>query len=190
MSVDLANNFDAAMEYTQRMRDTFLGPHFYRKYAVDGRYVYIDKSACSTVLQKELAVDTVMQVANGSLCIEEKIEQWHGYTRKNFALETDSCTVPGHERKGWMHYAKADYLLYAFAHKDDLGLDVYFIHFPKLREWFWSLPKRYPSHTMEKTYNHTRFEKVPILDVRRVVPTTRYLINCNGCHPIKRRASA
>lgn len=191
MTRNLADNFIEASAYSRLMRDTFLAPFFYGKYALDGRYVFIDKSACSTILQKELAVDTIMQVKDGgSLCIEEKIEQWPGYKRENFALETDSCTVVGRERKGWMQYAQADYLLYAFAYPEDSGLDVYFIDFPKLRDWFWKMPSRYPAHVMTETINHTRFEKVPIIDVRRAVPSSRYHITSSGCQPIPRRASA
>lgn len=185
----LADDFDAALEYSRMMRDTYL-VHFYKEYSFDGRYVFIDKSTCSTLLQKELAVDTVAQCTNGrSICIEEKIEQWPGHQRWNFALEIDSCTTPGRERKGWMHYAKADYLLYAFAYEGDTGLNAYLIDFPKLREWFWKLPKRYETHTMD-TLNRTRFEKVPIQDVRKAVPTWQYNITADGCTFIPRRASA
>ena len=184
---NLANDFRAAIAYTQNMRDTFL-IHFYRKYSFDGRYVFIDKSECSTILQKELAVDTVAQSTDGkSVCIEEKIEQWPGWKRTNFALETRSCTVVGRERPGWMHYAKADYLLYAFAFEGNTGLDVFLINFPKLREWFWNLPKRYPPHIMENTINHTEFEKVPIDDVRKAVPTSHYIITHDGCQFIPNR---
>jgi hypothetical protein len=187
MSSRLADNFTEALEYSRKMRDTFLS-RFYQKYSVEGRYVYVDKSACSTVLQKQLAIDTVMQAKDGgSLCIEEKIEQWPGYKRDNFALETDSCTVVGREKQGWMHYAQADYLLYAFAYEGDSGLDVYFIDFPKLRTWFWNLPVRYPTHVMEHTLNHTRFEKVPIRDVRKAVPAFRYLVTRDECTFIPKR---
>lgn len=185
----LSNNFSAAIEWTCQMRDTFLSL-FYKTYSYDGRYVHVDKSACSTLLQKELAIDTIVQKERGSVCIEEKIEQWPGFKRKNFALETDSCTVLGHERKGWMHYARADYLLYAFAYAENKGLDVYLINFPKLREWFWNLPSRYESHVMKETTNHTRFEKVPIADVRKAVPTSRYLITEKECIFIPKRGRA
>lgn len=185
----LTDDFVAASDYARRMRDRFLS-RFYQKYAVEGRYVYIDKSACSTVLQRQLAVDTVLQAKDGSLCIEEKIEQWPGYKRENFALETDSCTVVGREKQGWMHYAQADYLLYAFAYEGDSGLDVYLIDFPKLRAWFWGLPTRYPAHVMEHTLNHTRFEKVPIVDVRRAVPTARYLVTDDTISFIPKRGAA
>lgn len=187
---NLSNDFNAASEYARRMRDTFL-VHFYQKYSVEGRYVFIDKSACSTILQTQLAVDTIFQSSHDkSICVEEKIEQWPGWKRSKFALETRSCTVVGREKPGWMHYARADYLLYAFAYEGDSGLDVFLINFPKLREWFWGLPTRYPSHVMKHTLNHTEFEKVPIVDVCRAVPTYRYIITRDGCQPIPRRRSA
>lgn len=166
--------FEVDAAWSQQKRDSHL-IHFYQKYAVDGRYVFVDKSACSTIMQKQLAVDTIIQARGGaSWCIEEKIERWPGYTRSNFALETDSCTVPGRERKGWMHYAQADYLLYAFEQENG-DLDAYLIHFPQLRSWFWNVQERYSSHTME-TLNRTRFKKVPIADVRRSVGMVRYLV--------------
>lgn len=186
----LAENFHAALQYSQEMRDRFLGPYFYQKYALEGRYVFVEKSACSTLLQKQLAVDTLVQSPRGgSLCIEEKIEQWPGYWRKNFALETASCTLPGKERPGWMQYAQADYLLYAFAYPGNQGLRVYFIDFPQLREWFWHLPVRYPAHVME-TQNRTRFEKVPIVDVRKAVSVQRYHLSEQGCQYIPERSAA
>src|SRR5438105_6458083 len=122
--LDLSTDFQAACKWTRLMRDTFLS-RFYKKYSYDGRYVFVDKSDCSTLLQKELAIDTIMQYPKSSVCIEEKIEQWpkNGRKRTNFALETDSCTVRGHERKGWMHYARADYLLDAFAYEGNSEMD-------------------------------------------------------------------
>jgi hypothetical protein len=190
MNISLAQDFVAAAQWSRKMRETFLS-HFYGKYSVDGRYVYIDKSSCSTLLQKELAVDTIMQwpTPHTSICIEEKIVQWPGYKYMNFALETESCTVPGRERGGWMRYAEADYLLYAFAYENDSGLDIYLIDFPKLRGWFWNLPVRYESHTMKETINHTRFEKVPIKDVVQAVLTARYLCTSEGCTFIPKRGS-
>ncbi len=178
-SINLANNFYAALAYTQQMRDKYL-TSFYKKYSLDGRYVFIEKSACSTMLQKELAVDTIFQSRkSGSLCIEEKIER--KYTG-NFALETESCTKPGHERGGWMRYAEADYLLYAFA--VSTGLDVYLIDFPKLRSWFWDseerLPLRFRPHVMD-THNRTLIKIVPIEDVKQEVGYLRYLCTEEMC---------
>lgn len=188
---NLTKDFNAAIQFSYDMRDSFLIPHFYKIHSLDGRFVCIDKSSCSMILQKRLAVDTIVQSKNGgSVCFEEKIEQFpeNGRPRKNFALETDSCTVPGHESLGWMHYAKADYLLYCFALPGHTGLNAYLINFPKLREWFWHLSARYPSHIMPLTTNHTRFEMVPIIDVQRAVPTDHYLIDATGCQLIKRRS--
>jgi len=188
MSADLSNDFNAALEYSQLMRDTYL-VHFYRAYSMDNRYVFVDKSACSSLLQKELAIDTIYHSKHGgSVCVEEKIEQWPGYQRTNFALEIESCTNPGRERKGWMHYAKADYLFYAFAYDGDMGLDAYLIDFPKLRKWFWSLSVRYPTHTMD-TINRTRVELTPIQDVIQAVPTWNFDITSDGCREKPRQVN-
>lgn len=171
------------------MRDKYL-KLFYQKYSLEGRYVFIDKSKCSTLLQMRLAVDTVAQgFDGGSVCIEEKIERWPGHVRSNFALETDSCTIPGKEKQGWMHYARADYLLYAFEMELG-GLDVYFIDFPGLQKWFLQHLEQYQSHTMTGTFNQTRFKKVPIRDVVRNIKTTRYTIDESGCQPFSSMGAA
>lgn len=187
MNTNLAHNFIDDAAWSVSMRDRYL-VRLYQQYSLDGRYVFVDKSRCSTIMQKRLAVDTILQAKQGgSLCIEEKIERWPGYVRPNFALETDSCTVPGHEKQGWMHYARADYLLYAFEMEQG-GLDVYLIDFPALREWFWPIHERYESHTMD-TLNRTQFRKVPIADVARAVWTKRYIITDTHCQVLKRGAA-
>lgn len=180
MTMELEHNFVDDLRWSCTMRDRYL-IHFYRKYSQDGRYVFVDKSKCSTLLQKQLAVDTIVQSKQGgSICIEEKIERWPGYTRTNFALETDSCTVPGREKVGWMSYAEADYLLYAFELPTG-GLHVYFIDFQPLRQWFEKVKDNYKSHTMLNTINHTRFKKVPINDVLHNIKTTQYVVTDEGC---------
>ena len=104
-------------------------------------------------------------------CIEEKIVRWPGYRYADFCLETQSCTVPGHELPGWMFYGEADYLLYCFQ-LDDGALDAWLIDFPKLYEWFWPRESTYPVFQM-KTRNRTRGRKVPVADVHRSVPAWR-----------------
>jgi hypothetical protein len=188
MNINLAENFSAANAWQQMQRDRYL-IHFYQKYSLNGRYVFIDKSACSTLLQKQLAVDTIFQSArNGaSLCIEEKIDS--GTARINFALETDSCTVKGREKPGWMHYAQADYLLYAFVRAEG-GLKVYLIDFAKLREWFWQVYEQYRYYVMPNTINHTGIRLVPIRDVEQNVPTWKYICTDEGCIPVKSGSEA
>ncbi len=191
MAVATLHNFDVDHAWSCAKRDAYL-KHFYQKYSLDGRYVFIDKTACSTLIQKRLEVDTIMQSmkTGASFCIEEKIERWpmNGRPRTNFALETDSCTLPGKEQPGWMRYAKADYLLYAFETEQG-NLDTYFIDFPQLRSWFWRVQSRYQSYTMD-TSNRTRFKKVPIRDVVQSIRTTRYLVTSNGCQFVSRQGVA
>jgi hypothetical protein len=186
MNTSLVDAFTLANEWQRTLRDRYL-THFYQKYSLNGRYVFMDKSACSTVLQRELAVDTVFQSPrNGaSFCIEEKIDS-HSDSL-NFALETDSCTVPDRYKKGWMHYAQADYLLYAFEREN--GLDVYLIDFPKLKEWFWKVYTRYHYYVVPDTINHTGVRLVTIAHVERNVPTYRYRCTDEGCEYVKRGAA-
>ncbi len=185
-----SDNWKDAKEWAIAMRDTYL-VQFYGKYSLNGRYVFIEKSACSDILQKRLAIDTIYTSAKtgGSICVEEKIVQWPGrYPYDDFFLETKSFTVKGHESLGWMHYAKADYLLYAFEREDLSSLDVYFINFPELRDWFWKVYERYQICVMGNTFNHTEGRKVPIRDVVRSVKSTRYLVTVERCIHIPYRS--
>lgn len=179
------------MEWTRQMRDRYL-IKFYEQYS-NGRYVFIDgNSTCTDVLQKKLAVDTIYQARDGQLhYVEEKIERWPGYERSNFALETESCTVQGREKDGWMRYAQSDLLLYGFALEDEEGIDLYTLRFQPLRRWFDGVNKRnYKQHTMD-TLNRTRFWKVPITDVLRApgVFPNRYIITKDGIDEMPLRAT-
>lgn len=155
--------------WQRKVRDSVLAPGFYGTYAEEGRYVFIDKGRLATTLQKQYAVDTIVQGKNGAaLCIEEKIVRWPGYDYRAYTLETESCTKPGFESQGWMHYGQADYLLYAFV-KPDRVL-VHLIDFPKLQKWFWPAVEAFEVFQMEKTLNESRGRKVPIDQVKANVP--------------------
>lgn len=163
--MDIRHDFAAALAFSQGVRDRWLRP-FYASIAEDGRYVFVDKSHCSLRIQKELAVDTIIQApAWGSLCIEEKLEQ--RYTG-NFALETHSVTLPGQERPGWMVYGQADWLLYGFLTPDGEGLDIWLMNFAQLKDWFWQHVTRYREVTLA-TRIQTRIRLVPIEDVGRAI---------------------
>lgn len=172
------NEFDRDNAWQREARDRVLAPGFYGHYAVEGRYVFIDKGRLATKLQKQFAVDTIVQRKNGeAICIEEKIVRWPKKDRPHtaFALETQSCTVPGRESAGWMTYAEADYLLYCFEQKNG-DLDCCLIDFPKLQEWFSKHDQEFPPFRMEDTLNKTAGRVVPIEAVRVNVPMWRRLI--------------
>ena len=152
---------------------------FYGKYALNGRYVFIDKSECSVLIQKRLAVDTMLQGRNGSVCVEEKIVRYKGKVLERFFLETESNTNPGWESEGWMKYGEADYLLYCFE-KPNGHLDCYLIEFPALKQWFWPRADGYHAHTMPNTINNSRGRLVPTIDVAEAVKTVRFLASEEG----------
>jgi hypothetical protein len=166
-------DFERDDKWQKRMRDTVLAPGFYGNYAVEGRYVFLDKGALASLLQKRHAVDTILQGRDGSaVCIEEKIVRWPGHRYECFALETDSCTKPGYESKGWMHYGHADFLLYAFCQDDD-SLDVHLIDFPKLQAWFWPRVENFSVFGPLDTLNRSKGRVVPIKAVHENVPAWR-----------------
>jgi hypothetical protein len=162
-------DFERDNEWQRKVRDSVLAPGFYGSYALEGRYVFIDKGRLATTLQKRYAVDTVLQGRNGAaFCIEEKIVRWPGHRYSAYALETQSCTKPGHESPGWMKYGEADYLLYCFMQPETL--EVHLIDFPKLQEWFWSKVDDFEQFGPLPTLNATVGRKVSIADVKASVP--------------------
>jgi hypothetical protein len=173
------NDFERDNNWQRGLRDRILAPYFYGKYCVEGRYVFIDKGRMASLFQRRYAVDTIAQGKDGeAICVEEKIVRWPKWDKphRHFCLETDSCTVPGRESNGWMHYGEADYLLYCFADKEEVALTCYFINFPKLKEWFWPLVETFDVFQMKNTLNKSRGRKVLITDVVEAVSTTAHLV--------------
>lgn len=161
------NDFERDNAWQLRMRDEILGPNFYGPHSLGGRYVFIDKGRLTSTLQQRYAVDTIVQTKEGrAVCIEEKIVRWpkNGQPHTAFALETESCTVDGHESPGWMRYGKADFLLYCFQTAED-DLDCYLMKFPELQAWFFTVDETYPRFGPLSTLNRTQGRVVPIADV-------------------------
>ncbi len=172
----MSNDFQRDDKFQKDLRDRILAPDFYGKHAKGGRYVFIDKGRLATTFQKRFAVDTIVQGKNGAgLCIEEKIVRWPESNKPHmcFCLETDSCTVPGHESSGWMRYGKADFLLYCFQQQDLNSLACYLIDFPKLQAWFEPLQMNLPTFMMTDTLNRSRGRLAPIEQVCEAVPCWR-----------------
>ena len=164
------NNFTVDNTWQRKERDRLLKT-FYLSKGLNGRFVFVDKGKLADVLQKELAIDTVLQIRdNGIVGIEEKIVRWPGYTYTNYTLELMSCTVPGYERMGWMYYAKCDVLLYCFMQEDG-SMDAHALPFPKLQEWFFS-DDRYLQYksTITHQINKTECKIIPIADIWRDIP--------------------
>lgn len=170
------NDFERDMVFSKEYHP--LLAHFYERLFHEGRYVFIDKSRFSLLVQTQLKADVIGQTRSGSVGIEEKFTRWpvSGRPFVNFFLETESCTVPGRESQGWMQNGEADYLLYVFETQEK-GLDIYLIPFQELKTWFWKAVERHPDkyheYTMPDTTNHTRGRLVPIIDILRYVPATR-----------------
>jgi len=163
------NEFRRDDDWQRKMRNEILAPDFYGDYAVEGRYVFIDKGRLASIFQKRLAVDTIVQGRDGhAICIEEKIVRWSKKDRMltAFALEVMSNTSPGFEKTGWMEYGQADYLLYCFSNKDESALDCYLMDFPALKTWFWSQNlERWPKWVSSQI-NKTMCRIVPISEVK------------------------
>lgn len=146
------NDFTTDDAWQRQMRDKYLLPHYRRHFA--------DFHFCDTLVDEQRrGIDTIIKIGSKRFTVDEKI------VRKQydaFALETKSCTVPGHEKTGWMFYGDADLLLYCFF--IDAGLDCYMMDFQKLRKWFWTCESTFAPFQMD-TKNKTAGRVVPIRDV-------------------------
>lgn len=160
------NNFINDDSWQKQIRNKILEP-YYKRISHNERFVFVDKGKLADKLQREMAIDTIIQLRNnGVLSIEEKIVRWPGYKYQSYTLETWSCTVEGREKKGWMYYATCDYLLYCFVQEDGSSLSVHAIPFPKLQSWFFDNDRfeKYRSFVTEQI-NKTETKIVPIKDV-------------------------
>ena len=172
-------DFDHDNDQQRRIRDEILIPQVYQMQTIGGHYVLLDKGRLAHRLQQELGIDTIVQAPDGGVvAVEEKID-WKGYTTRNFALETHSCTKPGRESPGWMVYSEADYLLYCFVTPEQ-GLDCHLIDFPKLKEWFWPIHEQFNVFGPLSTLNRTMGRLVPITTVHANVPTWQMLLPAAG----------
>ena len=167
------NVFQKDNTWQLRMRDRLLAP-FYSKKSKDGRFVFADKGVFSDMIQREMAIDTLMQIKeNGIVAIEEKMVRWPGYEYKSYTLEINTCTVPGRERKGWMYYSKCDVLLYCFVQENNIEILAHALPFRKLHEWFFS-------NEHYKTYRSTITDQINKTECK-IVPIAAVWNNIHGC---------
>lgn len=166
------NDFHSDDAWQRSVRDTVLVPLFYERPQA-GRYVLLDKGRFATFIQRRTAADTIVQSRDGGVvAIEEKIVRWKGRAYTAFCLETESCTVEGHESPGWMRYGEADYLLYCFQQLDR-SLSCYLIEFQPLKAWFWTCEDAFPAFQMNER-NRTKGRVVPIDAVCAAVPVVSF----------------
>jgi hypothetical protein len=171
------------------IRDRILCPVFYRSYALEGRYVVVDKGRLATLLQRRCAIDTFLQGEAGTcLCAEEKIVRWpkRGKPYTAYSLETMSCTVPGRESPGWMRYGRADLLVYCFHQADD-SLIVHVVAFRPLQQWFWLNETRFSTFGPLETLNRSMGRVVPINDVADQVGVEIFHVRGDAIIETKRR---
>lgn len=171
------SRFHTDDEWQKAVRDAVLGPGLYGLFSLEGRYVYIDKGRLAMLIQKRLAVDTMLQSSKdgSAVGIEEKIIRWPGYQYTALTLETQSCTVPGHESDGWMVYGEADYLNYAMCLENGNVL-CHLIDFQKLKQAFWPVAETFNT-TISEQRNHTACRIVPLSWVRQHVGVSSRLIH-------------
>lgn len=170
------NDFYTDDSWQRQIRDKTLAP-YYKNISNDGRFVFLDKGKLATKLQREFAIDSILQGKRNSVVgIEEKIVRWPGYKYTSYTLETMSCTVSGHEKQGWMYYSTCDYLLYCFMQADSISIVAHLIPFQKLQKWFFDGDRYKPYRSsFTNQINRTETKIVPIEDVWNAIPECKEL---------------
>lgn len=170
----MPSRFDIDNEGQKRVRDLVLGPGLY---APRGPYIYLDSGRLAPILQKQFAVDTLLQTGDGVLCIEEKIVRWTGSAYSSITLETVSNSTPGDEKPGWMKYGQADRLIWVMCQEDGTVL-WYSMDFAKLQAAFWPVHEAFPQ-TATTLANGSVCSVVSLDWVKKVLGK-----NMTGPHPI------
>lgn len=161
------NDFNKDMPWQLEIRNSVIAGQLYDKVSHEGRYVFLDKGKISDILQRKYAVDTILQAKNGkAVGIEEKIVRWKGYPYRHLCIETESCTNEGFESEGWIHYGKADYLLYCFQQEDE-SLICWLIDFAKLQDYYHENKDRLKPFQMEER-NRTRGVLAPLHEIKNI----------------------
>lgn len=147
------------------MRDRLLKPYYEKVF--DG-FVFLDgQNDAAQVLQRTGKVDTLAIHNNKLLLLEEKIVRPRtGSPYTAICIETDSCTVEGHESPGWIHTSRADWLFYCWVLDDNKG-ELNIISFPQLREWFASTDTSIFPTTTTDEHNRTRCKVIDIDHLKR-----------------------
>lgn len=167
------NDFINDDAWQKDFRNRVLKP-FYKQHSFESRFVFADKGKLADKLQREMAVDTVLQrEQNALVSLEEKIVRWKGKVYTAFTLETWSCTTEGREKKGWMYTAQCDYLFYCFVQEGEKSCIAHLIPFTKLRDWFFDNDRylKFPKHKTEQI-NQTECRIVDIELVKKAIPGT------------------
>lgn len=161
----MTTDFQRDDKWQRGVRDLVLRPLYYDVHW--NGHIPIDSGRLASYLQKKFSVDSLIEGFSGrTYFVEEKIvrpPREGEYTA--YALETDSCTVPGKEAEGWMRYGRADLLLYAFV-RQDRSVDVHMIDFPRLQDWFVANEGRLDEFGPLKTGNASAGRKAPCDEVK------------------------
>ena len=124
--------------------DRLLAPVL-REATYQGQIIFLDiATSVASLLQRRAHVDAVAQLPKGgTMSLEFKIVRWpqarQGRPARlhwgDFFLETWSCSVPGHEARGWLVTSLADILLYCQCSFDERSLDCFPLPLQRLRKW-------------------------------------------------------
>jgi hypothetical protein len=103
------------------------------------------KSPVARLLQTQAHVDALVPLANGGdMSLELKMRRWprlsDGTPRAtdwpDFFLETWSCSIPGHKKRGWIYTCLGEFLLYGQVSAREDFIDCYPLPTRRLQTWF------------------------------------------------------
>lgn len=151
------------------MRNVYLSL-LYQEIAYKGRYIYLDGSGAAKAIQQQLHIDTIVQTSESNcIAIEEKIRRRYS---NDILIETQQNTLTG--AQGWIYTSVADILAYCYQRKDahlaPAGLDVVWLNFPKLQEWFLDNRERYEERIGNNSANLPAFYLIPLNDLQELRP--------------------
>ena len=169
-------SFNDDNAWQRKMRDAILKPYYYDRFHA-GCYEFIEP----TDPRSKGGVDTILRGRG----IDEKIVRWprdeDGLPRANaydaFALETWSCTIEGHERKGWMFTNTVPNLGYCFSDQAEQSLDYWLLDFAQLKQWFYAEDHMQWPRWRSNQFNRTECRIVPIVTVCEHVRHKRFRVS-------------
>jgi len=151
-----------------------------RQSAYRNQIVFADiKNPVAAMMQRLAHVDAIVQLPDGTMSLEIKLVRYPRYPDgtpsfnhwRDFFLETWSCTVPGHESRGWLITSQADYLLWGQVSLNEDSVNCWPIPFARLRRWVGRHKRELPERQVPNRINDrelwTRGRLAPIAKVCR-----------------------
>jgi hypothetical protein len=187
------NEFELDDAWQRGVFDRLLRPVL-REHAYENGIVFVDiASPVASMLQRQAHIDVLVQLPEAKMMsLEIKLVRFPGarqgspgrYHWRDLFLETYSCTVPGHEARGWMATSKADILLWGQVSLNEDSINCWPLPFAPLRKWmrahFYELPERDVPNVINGCALRTRGRLAPIQKLCSDLKIEGFKVNDSG----------